>query len=242
MFNRLYIVRRCVIVFLLAWLLILSWASQSPRLLLIDFAPNFGQFSVLPSLIVSMLRVSIGTIAALAFGIGIAILLRLAGERSVSAALSPVFAIAVTPAPIWITIAIILFGLTELLSIFVVFVSSTFFVLGITIFHLTQIPKRTFFLSRLFKHNAWETVMWAMWPELKTSAMGTARIALLVGWSSVIVSESAGAQSGLGAMLVFGRQLFDWPVVLASWITILVGTFITDSLAVKFLTEASSDT
>lgn len=126
-------------------------------------------------------------------------------------------------------------GLSEQLTVFVVFTSSAFFVLAISIFHVTQIPARLFFLGSLYGHSNLEKIKWIIWPELSAKAAVTARIALLVGWSSVIVSESAGSQSGLGAMLVFGRQVLDWQIIVLAWLTILLGALTTDTLISRLL-------
>jgi len=127
------------------WCASLIWVSQNPRISIFGFHAEFGRFGLVNSFGITLIRVFVGTMAALVSGISFAIVLRLLMRPLQNVALIFAFGLAVTPSPIWLTVAVMMFGLSEALPAFVVYISSVFFVIAIIIFQMQQLPERMFF-------------------------------------------------------------------------------------------------
>lgn len=218
------------LIILFLWIAIVFYTSQNPRLTVLETEANFGIFGILNSLLDTMARVMIGAGSAIFVGAGLAIILGALIKQKIILCIPAAFAFAVTPSPIWLSISVMIFGLSEWGTFFIVFVSSTFFVFAITAANIAFMQSRIFFLGQMFDHSWSQRIKWLLWPELRGSFVTTVRIAFLVGWTSIILAESSGSRTGLGAMLLFGRQLFDWQVVCTAWASTLVGALTTDWL------------
>jgi NitT/TauT family transport system permease protein len=153
----------------------------------------------------SLLRVAAGYGAALAVGIPLGVLL---GWRPVAArAANPVIQFLRPISPLaWIPVAIVLFGVSDLAAIFLIFLASVFPIVVSTMNGVRGVPAMyrqagaNFGLARAALLT--RVVFPAALPEILTGL----RIALGVAWIVVVAAEMIAVNSGLGYLVIDSRN------------------------------------
>ncbi len=145
---------------------------------------------------------------------------------------------AITPPTIWSTIVVMLVGLGSFSSIITIVVSTLFLLTAVNLYLMQQIPGRRFNIATVYQMGLWDRIKYVLLPEIRSGLLFSLRINFLVSWLALITAESSGISTGLGALLLFGRQMFDWEIVISSWFAIIGGAVVTDVVAtggVQFL-------
>jgi len=153
----------------------------------------------------SLLRVAAGYAAALAVGIPLGILL---GWRpAATRAANPVIQLLRPISPLaWIPVAIVLFGVSNLAAIFLIFLASLFPILVSAMNGVRGVPSmyrdagRNFGLSRAALLS--RVIFPAALPEILTGL----RIALGIAWIVVVAAEMIAVNSGLGYLVIDSRN------------------------------------
>lgn len=220
-----------------SWLL----AATTPRLLIVGPKEVPQQMLLLDSFGSSILRVLAG--GGLAFGLALAVALLLSQSSRLvkKSGMWSALLIALTPPPIWSTVSILLLGLGNLAAIATIIFSTIFILTAVNCWLLLQIPTRRFHIADTYDAGFISVVRYIVLPEIRAGLSLGLRIDLIVAWIAVVVAESAGASSGLGSLVLFGRQLFDWHIVIAAWFAILGAAILTDAIAVFATSRYSSE-
>jgi sulfonate transport system permease protein len=95
---------------------------------------------------------------------------------------------------------------------------------------LLRIPRNVFVVADIYGVNNRQLITHIIIPEAIPGLMLGIRLTLLVSWIALITAESSGVEQGLGSLLLFGRQLFDWEIVISTWGAIISAAAITDGI------------
>jgi nitrate ABC transporter permease subunit len=167
----------------------------------------------------SLKRVVVGFLAAAGIGVGLGIIL---GENVfLRNILEPVIELLKPIPPIaWIPIAILLFGLGDISSYFIVFLGAFFPIFINTTFGVRQLPQKYKNLARTLeigKYSYFKNILLKFsLPYIFTGL----KIGIGMGWMSVIAAELIGAQSGLGYYIQMNRLLLRTDKIIVGMIVI----------------------
>lgn len=196
------------------------------------------QMVVLNSVIISFARIIIGSLLSFSIATLISMAIFLYCRTIAQLLMAILFLIGVTPAPIWSTLSIMSFGLNTFTPILTIVSSTLFLLAAVNINTLVRIPINRLFIADLYGLNLKKRVCLVILPEATPGFMLGIRLTLLVSWIALITAESSGVDHGLGSLLLFGRHLFDWQIVVSTWGAIIASAAITDgfvsAIAQKF--------
>lgn len=172
---------------------------------------------------ISLLRIAYGFSA----GITLALFLGLAMglSRTVEAYLWPIFkVINLVPVVGWIPLLILLVGIDEALKIILI-AKSALVPMTINVFKgVRNIPKPLTEVADVYQLSAWSKFKHLVLPGAFMSFIGGLRLSLASAWGALVAVELLASSEGIGYLMVYGRQIFQLDVVLATVVVIgLVG-------------------
>jgi ABC-type nitrate/sulfonate/bicarbonate transport system permease component len=117
----------------------------------------------------------------------------------------------------WIPIAVVWFGVSELLPVFIIFYGAVFpFVLNAQL-GVRSVDSRLVNAARSLGASHGRVVLRVVLPATVPYLLTGARVALGLAWMSIIAAELLGAPTGLGFSIQYARMLQQTPRMLA-WI------------------------
>ncbi len=197
-----------------------------------SFIIQFQQGGIILDILTSLKRVLIGFILAVITAIPLAILCGY--SRRLSGFVKP-FVELLRPIPpiAWIPIAILLFGLGDQSSYFIVFLGSFFPIFSNTYFGASSLPiiyknvaksfevRKSVFIIRILFYFALPYIFTGL------------KIGIGMAWMSVIAAELIGAQSGLGYFIQINRLLLRTDNIVLGMILIgVIGYMLTKLLMI----------
>lgn len=183
---------------------------------------NFTNYEIYQHILSSLTRVATGVLLAAFFGIFLGLL---AGHfRKTRFFTMYVDILKPIPPIAWIPIAIILFGLGETSSYFIVFIGAFFPIFSNTFYGARSIPVIYKNCANSFELTTVTYLTKVLFPYTLPYIMSGVKIGIGMGWMSVIAAELIGAQSGLGYYIQLNRLLLQSEDVIVGMLTIgLVG-------------------
>ena len=153
----------------------------------------------------SLWRVACGYLLALALGIPLG--LTLGWYPGAAAALNPVIQV-LRPisALAWIPIAIVLFGVTNLAAIFLIFLASFFPIVVATMNGVRNVPMMYLSAGRNFGLSVPALFARVILPAALPRVLTGLRVALGVAWLVVVAAEMLAVDSGLGYLVIDSRN------------------------------------
>lgn len=153
----------------------------------------------------SLWRVACGYLLALALGIPVGMVL--GWYPTAAAALNPVIQV-LRPisALAWIPIAIVLFGVTNLAAIFLIFLASFFPIVVATMNGVRNVPMMYLSAGRNFGLSAPALLARVIFPAALPRVLTGLRVALGVAWLVVVAAEMLAVDSGLGYLVIDSRN------------------------------------
>lgn len=153
----------------------------------------------------SLWRVACGYVLALVLGIPVG--LALGWYPTAAAALNPVIQV-LRPisALAWIPIAIVLFGVTNLAAIFLIFLASFFPIVVATMNGVRNVPMMYLSAGRNFGLSAPALFARVIFPAALPRVLTGLRVALGVAWLVVVAAEMLAVDSGLGYLVIDSRN------------------------------------
>jgi NitT/TauT family transport system permease protein len=153
----------------------------------------------------SLVRVSAGYLLALVLGIplGIALGWYSAAARAINPViqfLRPISALA------WIPVAIVLFGVTNFATIFLIFLASFFPIVVASMNGVRNIPLMYLSAGRNFGLSAPALFSRVVFPAALPRVLTGLRVALGVAWLVVVAAEMIAVDSGLGYLVIDSRN------------------------------------
>lgn len=162
------------------------------------------------SLLRLALGFTIGAVAGLVFGAGIAL------SRLAEAVLSPLFlTLWQVPVIAFIPTMVVFLGINEPFKIAIVAIAAFFPVALATFDAVRGVPKSWFEVALVYRTRLPDLILRILIPATIPGVLTGLRIALTRAWIVLVAAEILAADSGIGQMMEMGRQLFQLDVVLA---------------------------
>ena len=180
----------------------------------------------------SLTHLGIGYVLGIATGLALAILSArfVAVETIVDPLvemLRPISAIA------WIPLAILMFGVSRSVPIFLIFYASVFPIFINTLAGVKQVDPQLVRAATMLGASPRTVVMHVILPAALPFVLAGARLSLGVAWMAMVAAELTGADSGLGWRLFWYQEFFAMDKVMAVILTIGVLGYLFDTLLRK---------
>jgi sulfonate transport system permease protein len=120
----------------------------------------------------------------------------------------------------WIPLAILWFGIGEWGKIYIIFLGAIFPILVNTVDGIRQTDHRFVELARVLEVGRARFILGIVLPSALPAIMTGLRVGLMVAWICVVAAELIAATSGLGYLIMDGRQLMQTDLVLVGMVTI----------------------
>ncbi len=217
----------------------LGWAPEQvlppPALVLRTFADMVVSGEIWDNLQISLVRVFTG------FGIGLVCGLLLGSVMGLSPAardyLYPLFkAFAQVPVIGWLPLLMLLVGIDEELKFLLIAKATLVPVTLNTCQGIQGVPNRFIEVARVYGFTRWQLLTKVVFPAATAPIWNGVRYGLTHAWLALVVVELLASSEGIGFLIVYGRQLFQLDVVLASVLAVGIVGFGVDKLL--SLTEA----
>ncbi|HUG25804.1 ABC transporter permease [Piscinibacter sp.] len=185
--------------------------------------------SVTQSLMATFLRVFVGMGVAFVAAILTGALLSL--SRIATWSLSPILQLLAPIAPIaWIPTAIVVFGISDVTAIFIVFMGVYFILTLATLAEIRRIPPEFHTVAGNLGATPLQRWLWVTLPAILPGVFVLLRTNFIAAWMAVLVAEMVGLRDGLGAIIMMGRNLFNNELVMFGMVVIGLTGFIVDRL------------
>lgn len=180
-------------------------------------------------LLASFLRVAQGFVLAIAVGVPLGVLM--GRSRLLFRLLDPVVNL-VRPIPVtaWAPLSLLMIGFGDRSTIFLVFLAATFPVLLNTITGVRQVPGRLLEAASMLGTSPGRSLMKVVLPAAAPSIVAGMRIGLGLAWVILVVGETVGINTGLGALITQAREQSRTDVIVVGMVVIGLAGFATDRL------------
>lgn len=205
-----------ILLFILIWWLtsLSSPLVPSPLRTLEALMQILGDRAFFDDFIASARRVSYGF--GLAFVVAASIFFASYFSPAFLAIISvPIEILRPIPPLAWIPISIVLFGLTDSSSVFIIFLGAFFPLYSACVYGLKVDSVAYMSLAELLRRSTNRNLPEVLIPSSATSIMSGMRISIGFAWMCVVVAEMTYARSGLGYQLQLQRQLLALDHVVA---------------------------
>jgi NitT/TauT family transport system permease protein len=179
----------------------------------------------------SGVRVISGFTLASAIAIPLGVLM--GRSRLLSSLLDPVINL-IRPIPVtaWVPLALIIIGIGDRATIFLVFLAAFFPILLNTITAVHQVPTRLLEAAAMLGTPRRQALYKVVIPAAAPGIIGGLRIALGLSWVILVVGETTGIRIGLGAMINEAQEVSKTDLIVAGMVVIGLIGFLTDRLLV----------
>jgi NitT/TauT family transport system permease protein len=171
----------------------------------------------------SLFRVLSGFCLAAAISIPLGILMgTFASIRSLA---EPIIAIVrYMPAPAFIPLLVLYFGLGEVPKILLIFIGTLFFNTLMVMDAVKFVPKELIETTYTLGGNRWQVLLQVILPHTLPSIIDAGRVNMAASWNLVIVSELVAATEGLGRRISVAQRFLKTDEIFAGLIVIgLIG-------------------
>ncbi|WP_284251714.1 ABC transporter permease [Litorihabitans aurantiacus] len=185
-------------------------------------------------LLASFLRVMQGFLLALVVAVPLGV--AMGRSRTVFRMLEPTVNL-VRPIPVtaWAPLALLLIGFGDRSTIFLVFLAAAFPILLNTITGVRQVPGRLLEAAAMLGTPPRQALLKVVLPAAAPSIVAGMRIALGLAWVILVVGETVGINTGLGALITQAREQSRTDVIVVGMVVIGLAGFATDRLLMLLL-------
>jgi len=113
----------------------------------------------------------------------------------------------------WMPVAVNLFGIGNAPAIFIVFVSVYFLILLATIAEIDGVPQTYLNVGRIMGADRRHMYTHVIIPAILPGLFVILRLNMFAAWMVVLIAESAGSESGLGAVVMLARSTANMNLV-----------------------------
>ncbi len=178
--------------------------------------------------LISLRRVVLGFAAGAAAGIGLGAAMGLAPRAE--DVIRPIFtAAAQVPAIGWIPLMMLVVGIGEPLKIIVIAVAACVPVTLNTLAGARAVPRGFYEVASVFRYSRIQILRRVVLPAAVPQVFTGLRFGLTNAWLALVAVELLASSEGLGYLLVWGRQMFQLDLVLATMLVIGVIGFALDA-------------
>lgn len=145
-------------------------------------------------------------------------------------------AIRVIPAPAWLALAILWFGIGHASAIFIIWLGIFFPILLSTVAGVAKVEQIQIETILTFGGNKYDVLLEVILPVIYNHVLTGVRIGIGIGWITVVTAElvSVSANSGLGWMINDSRVLLDITTVMVGMVLIGFLGITSDAIINKF--------
>lgn len=192
----------------------------APLAVVLGFRELARRGVLLPYAADSLLRVGAGYGLALALGIPAGLVL--GWSATAARAVNPVIQLLRPISPLaWIPVSIVLFGISNFATIFLIFLASFFPIVVATMNGVRSIPSMYLLAGRNFDLSPVARLARVVLPAALPQVLTGLRIALGVAWLVVVAAEMIAVDSGLGYLVIDSRNAGKrYDLVVAAMISI----------------------
>lgn len=185
--------------------------------------------TVTQSLAATFFRVFVGMAIAFVASILTGALLSL--SRVATWSLSPILQLLAPIAPIaWIPTAIVVFGISDVTAIFIVFMGVYFILTLATLNEIRRIPPEFQIVAGNLGATPAQRWIWVTLPAILPGVFVLLRTNFIAAWMAVLVAEMVGLRDGLGAIIMMGRNLFNNELVMFGMLVIGITGYVVDRI------------
>ena len=169
--------------------------------------------------IASLFRVTAGFYLAVAAAVPLGLFL---GRRGfINGWANPVIQFLRPISPLaWIPFALVWFGIGDRPALFIIFLASFFPLLISTIKASSTVPPMYFQVAANLQFGLWETLFYVILPATLPQIILALRVALGIAWMVVVAAEMIAVKSGLGYLIIDGRNALRLDYVIVAMLTI----------------------
>lgn len=180
-------------------------------------------------LLASTLRVLQGFGLAVLVGVPIGIVM--GRSKLVFRMLEPTINL-VRPIPVtaWAPLTLLIIGFGDRSTVFLVFIAAVFPILLNTVSGVHQAPGRLFEAAAMLGTPPVQTLYKIVLPAAAPSIVGGMRIAMGLAWVILVVGETVGINTGLGALITQAREQSRTDLIVVGMIVIGLAGFLADRL------------
>jgi NitT/TauT family transport system permease protein len=109
----------------------------------------------------------------------------------------------------WIPLAILIFGFGDGAAIFVVFVGVFFILTLATLNNMNHVDQVYINTARVLGASRGQVMRHVIFPAILPNLFVVMRMNLFAAWMGVLAAEMVGVRTGLGAIVVVGRQMMN---------------------------------
>lgn len=120
----------------------------------------------------------------------------------------------------WLPIIVLWFGIGEIGAIFIIAYAVFFPILLLSISGVRQIQPTLLMMANNFGANEWITFKHIILPGAFVSIASGLKLAASIAWIHLVAAEMLGIQSGLGYLIIDGRNLLRIDIVLVAMLLI----------------------
>jgi NitT/TauT family transport system permease protein len=145
--------------------------------------------------------------------------------------MNPLLYILAPIAPIaWIPTAIVVFGISNVTAVFIVFMGVYFILTIATLAEIKRIPPEFLIVAANLGASPVDRWVRVVLPAILPGVFTLLRTNFIAAWMAVLVAEMVGLRDGLGAIIMMGRNLFNSDLIMLGMVIIGVSGFIVDRL------------
>lgn len=195
----------------------------APELVWVALKDLYQTGELWSNLSVSLSRIGYGFSAGIVLALVLGLTMGL--SRRAEAYIRPTFkAINLVPVIGWIPLLILLVGIDEALKIILI-AKAALVPMTINVFKgVRNIPQQLTEVAEVYQLSTWSRFKNVVLPGAFISFIGGLRLSLASSWGALVAVELLASSEGIGYVMVYGRQIFQLDVVMATVVVIgLVG-------------------
>ena len=200
------------------------------RALLRSFHEPIGRYMIYQHIGFSLSRVMIAYLAATA--IGNVLGLGMARMRIIEALFRPFYEVIRPIPPIaWVSLAILWFGLGEMMKYFIIFLSAFASITYTTYSGAQKVDPKLIGAAQMLGANKFQTFCTVVLPASIPYVFSGMQVALGTSWATVVAAEMVRSSEGVGWIIVSGMQSNNMEQIMVGIVTIgVVGLLLTTLL------------
>ncbi|MDX2212397.1 MAG: ABC transporter permease subunit [Oculatellaceae cyanobacterium bins.114] len=196
-----------------------------------DFKIGLGSqsASIYQSVFVTLVRVFLGMAIAFIGSVLCGMLISLSKWSELF--ILPILGLIAPIAPIaWVPLALVVFGVSNLTAVFIVFMGVFFTLTIATVAEIKRIPENLLITAENLGGNEFNRWRMVILPAVLPGVFTLLRLNFIAAWMAVLAAEMTGLRDGLGAVVMTGRNLFNSDLILLGICIIGITGFAVDRL------------
>lgn len=143
------------------------------------------------------------------------------------------------PVTAWAPLALLLIGFGDRSTIFLILIAAFFPILINTIAGAANVSPRLLEAAAMLGTPNWKTFFTVVLPSSMHSITSGLRVGLGLSWVVLVVGETVGIRTGLGALITQARDMSRTDIIIAGMVVIGIAGLLSDRLLTLFLRLAT---